>query len=167
VGVLDTRKLLLDPHGDLADAIEFPSFVPETMNLLELLRSLQRQRRGLAIVLDEFGTTAGVVTVEDILGLVLGRSAEAGGGFVLEKLGAGRWRVSGQTRVDDFRREYPALGEVTDVDTMGGLMVALHESVPGTGDSVSYRGLRLTVEAADERRVRTLLVEATARKGGA
>ena len=60
VGILDTRALLLDPQIDLADAIEFPSFVPETMNLLQLLKSLQRQQRGLAIVLDEFGGTAGV-----------------------------------------------------------------------------------------------------------
>ncbi len=52
---------------DLADAIEFPSFVPESMNLLQLLKSLQRQQRGLAIVLDEFGGTAGIVTMQDIL----------------------------------------------------------------------------------------------------
>jgi putative hemolysin len=117
--------------------------------------------------MDEFGTTAGVVTMEDILGLVLGRSAETGAGFVLERLGPGRWRVSGQTRLDDFRREYPALGEVADVDTMGGLALMLRETVPSTGESVVFRGLRLTVEAADERRVRGLLVETTSRKGGA
>lgn len=167
VGVLDARKLLLDPDGDLADAIEFPSFVPETMNLLQLLKSLQHQRRGLAIVVDEFGTTAGVVTMEDILGLVLGRSAEAGAGFVLERLGPGRWRVSGQTRLDDFRREHPALGEVEDVDTLGGLVLQLREAAPVAGESVVFRGLRLTVELADERRARTLLVEAVSKKGGA
>ncbi|HZL43916.1 MAG TPA: CNNM domain-containing protein, partial [Verrucomicrobiae bacterium] len=55
VGILNTRALLLDPQIDLADAIEFPSFVPETMNLLQLLKSLQRQQRGMAMVLDEFG----------------------------------------------------------------------------------------------------------------
>ncbi|MGZ4962184.1 MAG: CNNM domain-containing protein, partial [Limisphaerales bacterium] len=59
VGVLNTRALLLDPEVDLSIAIEFPSFVPETMNLLQLLKALQRQQRGLAIVLDEFGGTAG------------------------------------------------------------------------------------------------------------
>lgn len=140
------------------------------MNLLQLLKSLQRQRRGLAIVLDEFGTTAGVVTLEDILGIVLGRSAKGGadgGGFVLERLGAGRWRLSGQTRLDDFQREHPALGEVPDVDTIGGLVLKLRESVPAAGDAVSFRGLRLTVEAADERRVRQVLVETVSRKGGA
>src|SRR6185295_9319154 len=68
VGILNTRALLLDPEVDLADAIEFPSFVPESMNLLQLLKSLQRQKRGMAIVMDEFGGTAGLVTTEDILG---------------------------------------------------------------------------------------------------
>ncbi|HEY6166433.1 MAG TPA: hemolysin family protein [Verrucomicrobiae bacterium] len=168
VGVLDTRALLLDPHIDLADAIEFPSFVPETMNLLQLLKSLQRQGRGMAVVMDEYGGTAGVVTLEDILGVVLGRARRESEtqGFVMEKLGAGRWRVSGTMRLDDFRREYPALGEVDEVDTMGGLMVAQLECVPAPGQSVNFRGLKLTAQQADERRVRELLVETTDRKGG-
>src|SRR5262249_22765991 len=72
IGILNTRALLLDPSIDLADAIDLPSFVPETMNLLQLLKSLQRQRRGLAVVLDEFGGTAGIVTVEDILEEIIG-----------------------------------------------------------------------------------------------
>ena len=83
VGILNTRALLLDPKIDLADAIEFPSFVPETMNLLQLFKSLQKQQRGLAIVLDEFGGTAGLVTMEDILSLLVGkiraRNTTAGG----------------------------------------------------------------------------------------
>ena len=83
VGMLNTRALLLDPQIDLADAIEFPSFVPEAMNLLQLLKSLQRQQRGLAIVLDEFGGTAGIVTMEDILDELIGqiRSEVAPEGF--------------------------------------------------------------------------------------
>jgi putative hemolysin len=161
VGVLNTRALLLDPHADLAEAIEFPSFVPQTMNLLHLLQSLQRQQRGLAIVLDEFGGTAGIVTMEDILGELIGkfRGEEQIEGFVMEKLGPGRWRVSGTMRVDDFRREYPALGEVQDVETMGGLLASLLGMVPGLGEAATFRGLKLTAHVVDERRVRELLVE--------
>jgi CBS domain containing-hemolysin-like protein len=166
VGVLNTRVLLLDPQVDLAEAIEFPSFVPESMNLLQLFKSLQRQQRGLAIVLDEFGSTAGLVTMEDILGAMIGRIRGEGEaeGFVMEKLGPGRWRVSGTMRLEDFRREYPALGEVAEVDTMGGLMVCCAAVVPTPGQSVVFGGLRLTATAADERRVRELLVE-TLKKG--
>ena len=166
VGVLDTRALLLDPKIDLENAIEFPSFVPETMNLLKLLQSLQRQRRGLAMVLDEFGGTAGLVTVEDILEEVVGRLAAEGepAGFVMEKQGAGRWRVSGAMRLEDFRREYPDLGEFPEVDTMSGLLVTLLEVVPAAGESALFRGLKLTAQVVDDRRVREILVEAVKRK---
>jgi CBS domain containing-hemolysin-like protein len=162
VGILNTRALLLDPQIELADAIEFPSFVPETMNLLTLLKSLQRQQRGLAIVLDEFGGTAGIVTMEDILESMIGRIRPGvePEGFIMEKLAPGRWRVSGALRLDDFRREYPPLQEVPDVETMGGLLVNLLDVVPGPGESAIFSGLKLTAQSTDERRVRELLVEA-------
>jgi len=162
VGILNTRALLLDPQIDLADAMELPSFVPETMNLLHLLKSLQRQQRGLAIVLDEFGGTAGLVTMEDILEEMIGkiRGEVEAERFVMEKLGPGRWRVSGALRLDDFRREYPAVGDGIEVETMGGLLTSLLQVVPAPGDSVSFRGLKLTAQITDERRVKELLVEA-------
>ncbi|HNQ88985.1 MAG TPA: hemolysin family protein [Verrucomicrobiota bacterium] len=168
VGVLNTRQLLLDPEGDLAEAIEFPSFVSETANLWQLLRSLQRQRRGLAIVLDEYGTTAGLVTTEDILGAVIGRIRGEGEaeGFVMERLGPGRWRVNGTMRLEDFRREYPGLEDMPEVETLGGLMVALAEVVPPVGHSVRYSGLRLTATVADDRRVREIEVEVVRRGEG-
>lgn len=161
VGILNTRTLLLNPDGDLADAIEFPSFVPETMNLLQLFKSLQRQQRGMAIVLDEYGGTAGLVTMEDILSELVGRirGEIAAEGVVLEKLGPGRWRVSGTLRLDDFRREFPALGDVPEVETMGGLLMHLLGVVPAPGDSATFRGLKLTARVTDERRVKELLVE--------
>lgn len=163
VGVLNTRALLLDPTVDLADAIEFPSFVPESMNLLQLFKSLQRQQRGLAIVLDEFGGTAGIVTMEDILESVIGtiRREEMPQTFVMERVGPNKWRVSGMLRLDDFRREYPGLGDVPEVETMGGLLMSLLEVVPAPGDSVVFRGLKLTAQLTDERRVTELLVEVT------
>lgn len=161
VGILNTRALLLDPSIDLSEAIEFPSFVPETMNLLQLFRSFQRQRRGLGIVLDEFGGTAGLVTTEDILEVVVG---EMHGeieteGFASEKLGDGRWRVNGTLRLDTFQRECPELGEIHGVDTVGGLVVTQLGVVPAQGESVVFRGVRLTASAVDERRVREVLVE--------
>ena len=166
VGVLNTRALLLDPSLDLAEAIELPSFVPASMNLLQLLKSLQRQQRGLAIVMDEFGGTAGLVTIEDILEEVVGeiRSEGEPQGFVMEKLGDGRWRVNGTMLLDDFRREYPDLGDVPDVNTVGGLLVAQLEVVPAPGQSMVFGGLRWTAQGTDERRVREVLVEVVKRK---
>lgn len=160
VGVLNTRTLLLDPNVDMSEAIEFPSFVPQTMNLLQLLKSLQRQQRDMALVLDEFGGMAGIVTTEDILEEVVGKMRATRDTTVrVVKLEGERWRVSGATRLDDFRREYPALGEVAGVETMGGLLVRLLELVPSPGESAVFRGLKLTAQVTDERRVRELLVE--------
>jgi CBS domain containing-hemolysin-like protein len=62
-------------------------------------------------------------------------------------------------RLDDFRREYPELGEVPEVETLGGLLMDQLGVVPGVGQSVTFCGLRLTARVADERRVRELLVE--------
>jgi CBS domain containing-hemolysin-like protein len=161
VGILNTRALLLDPKIDLAEVIEFPSFVPESMNLLQLFRALQKQQRGLAIVLDEFGSAAGLVTMEDILGGIVGkiRVASAPQGFVLEKLSLGHWRVNGTMRLEDFRREFPPLPDVTEVETMGGLLTHLLGVVPAAGESAVFAGLKFTAHVADERRVRELLVE--------
>jgi CBS domain containing-hemolysin-like protein len=165
VGVLNTQALLLNPELDLSELIEFPSFVPASMNLLQLLKSFERQQRGLAIVLDEFGGTAGVVTLQDILEEVVGQipGESQGASFLFEKIGDGRWRVSGTLRLEDFRREYD-LGEVSEVDTMGGLLIHLLEVVPAVGQSVVFRGLRLTAQKVDERRVLELLVEIVKRK---
>lgn len=161
VGILNTRALLLDPNIELADAIEFPSFVPETMNLLQLFRALQKQQRGMAIVLDEFGGTAGIVTMEDILGELVGkhRTLAQPEGFVMAKLAPGRWRVSGTMRLEDFRREFPALPEVSEVETMGGLLTHLMGVVPNAEESASFGGLKLTAQVTDGRRVNELLVQ--------
>jgi CBS domain containing-hemolysin-like protein len=161
VGILNTRPLLLDPKIDLAEAIEFPSFVPESMNLLLLFRALQKQQRGLAIVLDEFGSTVGLVTMEDILGGIVGkiRVATEPQGFVLEKLSPGHWRVNGTMRLEDFRREFPLLPDVAEVETMGGLLTHLLGVVPMAGETATFANLKFTAQVADERRVRELLVQ--------
>src|SRR5205807_3156124 len=122
--------------------------------LLQLLKSLQRQQRGLAIVLDEFSGTAGIVTMEDILEEMIGkiRDEVESDAFVMEKIGSGRWRVSGSLRLDDFRREYPALGDVPEVETMGGLRMSLPDGAPSQGESACFRGLKSTAQGTGDRR---------------
>ena len=104
---------------------------------------------------------AEIVTTEDILEEMIGKirgetEAEV---FVMGQIRgrevAHEWNVV----IDDFRREYPLLGEVPEVETMGGLLMSRLEVVPNPGESVVYRGLKLTAQAADERRVRELMVE--------
>ena len=112
----------------------------------------ERQPHDLAVIHAVFSSI-----LEEIIGTI--RSEIEVEAFVMEKLAPGRWRVAGTLRLDDFRREYPALGDVTEVETMGGLLLTLLDVVPMRGDSAVFRGLKLTAVAADERRVRELLVE--------
>jgi CBS domain containing-hemolysin-like protein len=99
--------------------------------------------------------------MEDILEEVVGkvRTETQESGFVFEKLGPGKWRISGAMSVDDFRREYPHLREVPGAVTMGGVMTSVLEVVPQAGETVSLGELRLTAHSVDERHVRELLVE--------
>jgi putative hemolysin len=99
--------------------------------------------------------------MEDILGGIVGkiRGATEPQGFVLERLGPGQWRVNGTMRLEDFRREFPSLPEVGEVETMGGLLTHLLGVVPAAGESAVLAGLKLTAKVADERRVREVLVE--------
>lgn len=163
VGVLNARAFLLNPDADLEEVIEFPSFVPQSMNLLQLLRSLQRQQRGIAIVLDEFGGTAGLVTMQDILEETLGRFNRKSSQPVVERLAAGKWRVSGACTLDEFRREYPAFPENDEVDTMSGLMVKELEYVPVAGETALLGHLKLTASKVNERRILEIEVEAPKR----
>lgn len=165
-GILNTRRLLLQPEGDFADSVELPAYVPESMNLLRLLKALQNQRRGMAIVLDEYGSVAGLVTIEDILAPMLGPKASESmaRGISCRELGDRCWRVSGAMRIDDFRRRCPELAPRREVDTLGGLVAALLGRIPAAGESVLHGRVRLTVLEADERRVRELEVRVMDRK---
>jgi putative hemolysin len=131
------------------------------MNLLTLLQSFQRQKRGLAVVLDEYGGTAGLVTMTDILRELIGeiRGEGEAADLQIERLGPGRWRVKGTVKLEDFQEEHSALRDHPEVDTMGGLLVSRMQIVPQTGQSVSVDGLRLVAEEVDERRVRVVRVE--------
>jgi CBS domain containing-hemolysin-like protein len=114
-------------------------------------------------VLDEFGGTAGIVTMEDILAELVGkhRAPSQPEGFVMEKLAPGRWRVNGTMRLEDFRREFPALPEVAEVETLGGLLSHLLGVVPDVDESAVFGGLKLTAHLTDGRRVNELLVQRT------
>lgn len=161
VGFLNSRTLLLFPGADLDECIELPSFVPESMNLLQLFKSLQRQKRHIAVVVDEFGGTAGLVTMKDIIEQMIGeiRREDEPEDVEMKKLGPGRWQVRGTMRLEDFAEEYPRLKEIPEVDTMAGIVLAIREVIPPEGDSVDYCGLRMTVLQADERRIHRILVE--------
>ena len=162
VGILNTRALLLDPKIDLADVIEFPVVRAGDD---ESAPAVQEPAKAAA----RPGHGAGRIRRHGGLGDDGGHPRRARRqnphraaqpeGFVMEKLAPDRWRVNGTMRLDDFRREFPALGDVDEVETMGGLLAHLLGVVPAAGESATFRGLKLTAQVADERRVRELLVQ--------
>ena len=168
VGILNARKFLLNPNADLDEVIEMPSFVPSTMNLLKLFKSFQKQKRGLTIVLDEFGCTAGIVTMSDIIEVVVGKFSYEGEipGLLIGQIGDKKWKTGGTVRIEDFQRYCPEFRTSLDVDTIGGFVVAKMEYVPPEGTVIQHEGFRITVTRADERRVIEVLIEKVQSKSG-
>ena len=119
----------------------------------------------MAIVLDEFGSTVGLVTLEDILSDVIGRLRREGNGenFFMEQHENGKWRLSGNVWLEDFRREYPHLQRVPGVDTIGGLLASKSDRIPPVGTEIYFSGLSLKVTQADSRRVLEVVAQKTGR----
>ena len=147
----------------LRSLLRTPVFVPESMTVDDLLHELQRRKVHLAIVLDEYGGTAGLVTIEDLLEEIVGEIQDE---YDVEepmivKLSDDEARVDGRASVDDlaelFETNVP-LEDQDEYDTVGGLIYHRIGGVPKPGDQVSVDGLTLTVETTDGRRVSKVLV---------
>jgi CBS domain containing-hemolysin-like protein len=104
--------------------------------------------------------------MEDILEELVGEIRDEGEEeqLVMEKIGPGKWRVSAAVTVRDFRRECPEIGDVPEVETMGGLLTMLLDVVPGAGESTQFRGLKITAARVDDRAVREVTVERTLKR---
>src|SRR3954471_16158979 len=154
-----------------------PTFVPESKPVDELLRDMQAQRIHIAIVVDEYGGFAGLVTIEDILEEIVGEIADEHDAVQrppVEQLPDGSMRVTARLPVEDLAELFHVeLPEDDDVETVGGLLARELGRVPIEGSAVEVAGLRLVAESTGGRRNRidTLLVcrveEASAEDDGA
>jgi CBS domain containing-hemolysin-like protein len=140
-------------------------FVPDSKRADDLLRDMQAARVHMSIVVDEYGGTAGLVTIEDILEEIVGEIADEYDTEApeVEELATDRYRVSARLAVDDLAELVPVQvsSESDDVDTVGGLLARRLGVVPIPGTHVDIDGYRLTAEQAAGRRNRvgTVLVE--------
>ncbi|HEY2299666.1 MAG TPA: hemolysin family protein [Jatrophihabitans sp.] len=142
-----------------------PSFVPESKPVDELLRDMQAQRIHIAIVVDEYGGFAGLVTIEDILEEIVGEIADEHDTVQrppVEELPDGAMRITARLPVQDLEELFPGveLTEDDDVETVGGLLARELGRVPIEGSAVEVAGLRLVAESTGGRRNRidTLLI---------
>ena len=160
VGILYARDLLelYDQHSPPRPCLEIahdPYFVPETKPIADLLREMQANQRHLAIVVDEFGGTAGLVTIEDLLEEIVGEIVDE---YDTEEpmvipLEEGGLLVDARLDVDDLASALGTEFPDADWDTVGGLILGLAGRVPKTGESFEYDDLLLTAEQVQGRRV--------------
>jgi putative hemolysin len=170
VGILYAKDLLPflkgeDKRPDLRMLLRQPLFVPESMSIDDLLHQLQRRKVHIAIALDEYGGTAGLVTIEDLLEEIVGEIQDE---YDVEepmtvKLSDDEARVDGRASVDDlaemFDFDLEELEDYEEYDTVGGLIYHRIGGVPQPGDKVDLdaQGLTLTVESTDGNRVGKVL----------
>jgi CBS domain containing-hemolysin-like protein len=168
VGILYTRKILPlklkkedleKPVGNFCDE---PFFITEFLTLDKLLENMQRSKKHMAIVVDEYGNTAGIVTLDDILREIVGDIPdEKKNHEEIEKIAESRYKLSGNTSIEELKELLELEDEeiLEKVDTVAGLMMALMKKIPKEGESVRYKDYKLTVEKKDGNRITSVIVE--------
>ncbi|HXY90937.1 MAG TPA: hemolysin family protein [Acidimicrobiia bacterium] len=142
------------------DAVRPAVFVPEQKRVAELLREMQREKFHMAVVIDEHGATAGLVTLEDLLEEIVGeivdeydREAPA-----VEHLADGSLRVPGRTPIDEVSDELGMDLPDTEWDTVSGLVFNLLGHVPAEGEAVRFQDLELRTERVQGRRIESVII---------
>jgi magnesium and cobalt transporter len=167
IGVLLAKDLLRHYAGDqdfnVREMLRPAVFVPEAKRLNVLLREFRASRNHMAIVVDEYGGVAGLVTIEDVLEQIVGDiedeyDFDEASDNILPEAG-GRFRVKALTQIADFNAALGTQFPDETADTVGGLVIAHLGRLPKRGETVVIEGLRFQVLRADSRRVYTLLVD--------
>ncbi|MDD5296897.1 MAG: transporter associated domain-containing protein [Rhodocyclaceae bacterium] len=166
IGILLAKDLLRLFAGEdlsIRDMLRPAVFIPESKRLNVLLREFRNSRNHMAIVVDEYGGVAGLVTIEDVLEQIVGDIEdeydwdEDSDNILLDQ--DGRYRVKATTEIEAFNESFSANFESEDYDTVGGLVIHELGRLPKRGEVLTLAGMRFQVLRADSRRVHTLLVE--------
>ena len=147
-------------------AVEEPVFVPETVTLDDLLVTFAKSRKPMAVVLDEYGGTAGVITPNDIMELIVGPGvfgASAGVEPKIERVGPGAWEVDARASLDEVNRVLGVELEAEDADRVSGWVQFHAERIPHVGQEIVADGCRATVLKRRHRRVTLVRLEVLAR----
>ena len=168
IGILNARDYLLDRKEDspsgLKEHLREPYFVPDTIHADDLFRDMQKGKIHMAIVIDEYGQTAGVITMEDLLEEIVGNIYDE---FDSEEppkivqLEDNLWRIAGGAYVEDIAEALDLdLPEDIDYDTLGGMIFSCLRIIPADGSQfdVQVNGLNIHVEKMEDQRVESALV---------
>jgi magnesium and cobalt transporter len=166
IGILlakDLLRLHVDEDIAVRDMLRPAIFIPDSKRLNVLLREFRASRNHMAIVVDEYGGVAGLVTIEDVLEQIVGDIEdeydfdEASDNILLDQ--AGHYRVKATTEIDVFNAAFGTHFSDEEFDTVGGMVIHHLGRLPKRGEVVQVDGLRIQVLRADSRRVHTLLVD--------
>ncbi len=160
VGIVDVKQFLLDPSAHYTETLIAPSYVPETMPAVKLLRRFLTQPQGLAIVVDEFGGTEGIITLDDIIEEIISDAAPLGDAeLYIEPLENGRFLVSGNARLDDLTEHLGFELTADGIDTIGGYVFNRLGYLPNPGATLEIPHLAITVRRVSRKRIEEVLLE--------
>ncbi|PYL86018.1 MAG: hypothetical protein DMF17_06785 [Verrucomicrobia bacterium] len=161
-GIIDVKMFLLNPAEHYTEMLIAPSFVPETMRAIDLLKLFLTHAQGLAIVVDEFGGTEGIITMSDIVEEILSDAVPLGeASLYIEPLEKGKFLVSGNARLDDLSEHLGFELQAEGIDTIGGFVFNRLGYLPPTGTQLEIPRLAITVRRAGRKRIEELLLEKT------
>ncbi|MEX0606119.1 MAG: transporter associated domain-containing protein [Marinobacter sp.] len=167
IGVLLAKDLLpLALDNDLSwikirEILRPPTFVPESKRLNQLLKEFKETRNHMAIVVDEYGGTAGLITIEDVLEQIVGEIEDEHDfdeETHIKARGDGSFAVKAITPIDDFNEFFKTELDEEEFDTIGGIVLKEFGHLPRRGESVEFAGLLFTIANADNRVIRLLQV---------
>ncbi len=165
VGIIDVKLFLLHPSEHYTETLIPPSFVSETMGALELLKLFLTRPQGMGVVVDEFGGTEGIITMEDIVEEILRDVVPRDDvALYIEPLGNGRFLVSGNARLDDLSEYLGFQIDAEGIDTIGGFVFTRLGYLPPPGTKLEIPRLTITVRRAGRQRIEEILLEKTAPK---
>ncbi|HKX53324.1 MAG TPA: transporter associated domain-containing protein [Nitrosospira sp.] len=167
IGILLAKDLLryyaAEEEFDVRDMLRPVVFIPESKRLNVLLRDFRTNRNHIAIVVDEYGDVAGLLTIEDVLEQIVGDIEDEHDFDEVEdnivQTPSGHYRVKAITEIADFNERLGTELSESDYDTIGGLVLHEFGRLPKRGESVIVANFKFTVLRADSRRLHTLLVE--------
>ena len=174
IGIVHYKNLvgpLIDGHeDDLAAKYAFePLFVPESKDIFPLLKEMQTNRQQMAIVVDEYGGTDGLITIEDIIEEIVGEIVDEYDmeGKEITEVSDGVWRVDGRFPIDEAAALGWPVAESEDYETIAGWLIDTLDFVPEMGDEFTLGGYSFKIERMRRSRISTIRVERLADGAGA
>lgn len=165
LGIIDVKLFLLDPAEHYTEKLIAPSFVPETMLALDLLKLFLTHPQGMAVVVDEFGGTEGIITMKEIVEEILSDALPRGDAdLYIEPLENEKFLVSGNARLDDLSEHLGFRIDAEGIDTIGGFVFTRLGYLPPSGTKLEIPRLAITVRRTGRKRIEEVLLEKITQK---